>query len=296
MLNKYSKGFTLFSHMILILASVSCIYPFFLLIMASFTEETVLIRNGYSIFPEAFSLEAYRYIFAQAGTVFRAYGITLFVTAAGTAAGLLITSMLAYTLSQDRLPGGRLLSFIVVFSMLFNGGLVSTYLWYTGTLHLKNTIWALLVPSLITNGFLIMIAANYFRTSVPGEVVEAARVDGAGEFRIFFTIVIPFSKPILAAIGIMQGIGYWNDWRNGLYYLTDPKYFNIQNILNRMIQEISFLSSSDAGGYASEYAGTIPTAGVRMAIAVIAVVPVMIIYPFFQEQFARGLTVGSVKG
>lgn len=296
MLNKYSKGFTFFSHMILILASVSCIYPFFLLIMASFTEETVLIRNGYSIFPEAFSLEAYRYIFAQAGTVFRAYGITLFVTATGTAAGLLITSMLAYTLSQDRLPGGRLLSFIVVFSMLFNGGLVSTYLWYTGTLHLKNTIWALLIPSLITNGFLIMIAANYFRTSVPGEVVEAARVDGAGEFRIFFTIVIPFSKPILAAIGIMQGIGYWNDWRNGLYYLTDPKYFNIQNILNRMIQEISFLSSSDAGGYASEYAGTIPTAGVRMAIAVIAVVPVMIVYPFFQEQFARGLTVGSVKG
>ena len=105
-----------------------------------------------------------------------------------------------------------------------------------------------------------------------------------------------FSKPILAAIGIMQGIGYWNDWRNGLYYLTDPKYFNIQNILNRMIQEISFLSSSDAGGYASEYAGSIPTASVRMAIAVIAVIPILVIYPFFQKQFARGLTVGSVKG
>lgn len=296
MLNKYSKGFTLFSHITLILASFSCIYPFVLLIMASFTEENTLVRNGYSIFPEALSLGAYEYIFAQAGTIFRAYGITLLVTAVGTVIGLFTTGMLAYTLSYENLPGGRFLSFIVVFSMLFNGGLVSTYLWYTGTLHLKNTIWALLVPGLITNGFLIMIAANYFRTSVPREVVEAARVDGAGEFRIFFTIVIPFSKPILAAIGIMQGIGYWNDWRNGLYYLTDPKYFNIQNILNRMIQEISFLSSSDAGGYASEYAGSIPTASVRMAIAVIAVVPVLIIYPFFQEQFARGLTVGSVKG
>ncbi len=296
MLNKYSKGFTLFSHIILILASFSCIYPFVLLIMASFTEENTLVRNGYSIFPEALSLGAYEYIFAQAGTIFQAYGITLLVTAVGTVIGLFTTSMLAYTLSYENLPGGRFISFIVVFSMLFNGGLVSTYLWYTGTLHLKNTIWALLVPGLITNGFLIMIAANYFRTSVPREVVEAARVDGAGEFRIFFTIVIPFSKPILAAIGIMQGIGYWNDWRNGLYYLTDPKYFNIQNILNRMIQEISFLSSSDAGGYASEYAGSIPTASVRMAIAVIAVVPVLIIYPFFQEQFARGLTVGSVKG
>lgn len=296
MLNKYSRGFTLFSHIVLTLASISCIYPFVLLIMASLTEENVLIRNGYSIFPETFSLEAYRYIFAQAGTVFQAYGITLMVTAFGTVTGLFITAMLAYTLAQDNLPGGRLLSFFVVFSMLFNGGLVATYLWYTGTLHLKNTVWALLVPSLVTNGFLIMIAANYFRTSIPGEVVEAARVDGAGEFRIFFTIVIPFSKPILAAIGIMQGIGYWNDWRNGLYYLTDPKYFNIQNILNRMIQEISFLSSSDAGGYASEYAGSIPTASVRMAIAVIAVAPILIIYPFFQEQFAKGLTVGSVKG
>lgn len=296
MLNKYSKGFTMFSHIVLTVASLSCIYPFVLLIMASFTEENVLIRNGYSIFPETFSLEAYRYIFAQAGTVLQAYGITLMVTAVGTAAGLLITAMLAYVLSQANLPGGRLLSFLVVFSMLFNGGLVATYLWYTGTLHLKNSIWALLIPSLVTNGFLIMIAANYFRTSIPGEVVEAARVDGAGEFRIFFTIVLPFSKPILAAVGIMQGIGYWNDWRNGLYYLTDPKYFNIQNILNRMIQEISFLSSSDAGGYASEYAGLIPTAGVRMAIAVIAAAPILIIYPFFQEQFARGLTVGSVKG
>ncbi len=296
MLNKYSKGFTMFSHIVLTVASLSCIYPFVLLIMASFTEENVLIRNGYSIFPEAFSLEAYRYIFAQAGTVLQAYGITFMVTAVGTAAGLLITAMLAYVLSQANLPGGRLLSFLVVFSMLFNGGLVATYLWYTGTLHLKNSIWALLIPSLVTNGFLIMIAANYFRTSIPGEVVEAARVDGAGEFRIFFTIVLPFSKPILAAVGIMQGIGYWNDWRNGLYYLTDPKYFNIQNILNRMIQEISFLSSSDAGGYASEYAGLIPTAGVRMAIAVIAAAPILIIYPFFQEQFARGLTVGSVKG
>ena len=296
MMNKYSKGFTLFAHIILIIASISCVYPFLLLIMASFTEETTLIKNGYSIFPEKFSMEAYEYIFAQAGTIFRAYGITLLVTAVGTVIGLFITSMLAYTLAQNNIPGGKILSFIVVFSMLFNGGLVSTYLWYTGSLHLKNTIWALLVPGLITNGFLIMIATNYFRTSVPKVVVEAARVDGAGEFRIFFTIVVPFSKPILAAIGIMQGIGYWNDWRNGLYYLTDPKYFNIQNILNRMIQEISFLSSSDAGGYASEYAGSIPTASVRMAIAVIAVIPILVIYPFFQKQFARGLTVGSVKG
>ena len=296
MISKYDKKFTAVSHLVLAVASACCLYPFLLLISASFTEESTLIRNGYSLFPEQCSLEAYRYLYAQIDTLARAYGITVLVTAVGTIVGLFITSMLAYALSQPTLPGKNVLSFITVFSMLFNGGLVSTYLWYTGTLHIKNTLWALLIPSLVTNGFLILIATNYFRTNVPREVVEAARIDGAGEYKIFFSIVMPFSRPILAAIGLMQGIGYWNDWRNGLYYITDAKLFSIQNILNRMIQEISFLSTSDAGGYAAEYAASIPTAGVRMAIAVVAALPILIVYPFFQKHFAKGLTVGSVKG
>lgn len=294
--NKYNKKFELFAHIILMIVSLACIFPFLLLFMASVTEETTLLKYGYSILPKRFSLEAYRYLFEQGRTIFRAYGITLGVTAVGTAAGLLITAMLSYVLAESDLPGKKFLSFLVVFSMLFNGGLVSTYLWYTGTLHIKNTIWALLLPSLVTNGFLIMIATNYFRASVPREVIEAARVDGAGEFKIFYSVVIPFSKPILASIGLMQGIAYWNDWRNGLYYLTNPKLFNIQNILNRMLQQITFLSTSDVGGYASDYANAIPTTSVRMAIAVVAVIPIMVIYPCFQEQFAKGLTVGSIKG
>ena len=294
MKNGYNIKFTAFANIFLAIESITCAIPFLLLFTSSVTEESTIIKNGYSLFPKEFSLNAYKYLSGQANTIFRAYGITIGVTIVGTVIGLFVTTMLAYSLAQRDLPGKNLLSFIVVFSMLFNGGLVSTYVWYTGTLHIKNTVFALLVPSLITNGFLIMIATNYFRNSIPWEVVEAARVDGAGEFLIYFQIVVPFSKPILASIGLMQGIAYWNDWRNGLYYLTNPKLFNLQNILNRILQQISFLSSGDAANV--DFNGPIPGNSVRMAIAVIAVIPIIVIYPFFQEQFANGLTVGSVKG
>ena len=294
--NRSDRRFRAFAYIVLSIAAITCLYPFFLLIMSSFTDEQSLIINGYSIFPKQFSLNAYKYIFAQYKVLLRAYGITIFTTVVGTSSGLFMTILLAYALSQANLSGRKILTFLVVFSMLFNGGLVSTYLWYCGSLHIKNTIFSLIVPGLMTNGFMIMIAFNYFRNNVPYEVIEAARVDGAGEFRIFFKIVVPFSKPIIAAVGLMTGIAYWNDWRNGLYYLTDQKLYNIQNILNRMMQEIAFLSSGELGAYAADYGDVIPGNGVRMAIAVIAVIPILIIYPIFQKQFAKGLTFGSVKG
>jgi len=292
----YDRVFRIFANIVLVIASLSCIYPLLLLIMSSFTDEMTLVVNGYSVFPAKFSLAAYEYLFVQAGTLSRAYGITLLITAVGTAAGMLITALLSYVLAQPVLPGKKVLSFLVVFSMLFNGGLVSTYLWYVNYLHMKNTIWALLVPGLLSNGFLIMVACNYFRSNVPMEVTDAARIDGAGEFRIFFSIVIPFSQPILAALGMMQGIGYWNDWRNGLYYITDTRLFSIQNLLNRMLQEITFLSTTDTSNFSADYFVNLPSTSVRMAIAVVAALPILMIYPFFQKFFAKGLTIGSLKG
>lgn len=293
---KYDRSIRIVAHVFLILASICCLYPFLLLIVASFTEETELVRNGYSLFPKMISLNAYRYLYAQIQTLLRAYGITLLVTVVGTSVGLAITSMLSYALSQARLPGKNILSFFVVFTMLFNGGLVATYMWYVNFLNMKNTLYALIIPSLLTNGFLVMIATNYFRTNVPEAVVEAGRIDGAGEFRIFFTIVLPFSRPILAAIGLMQGIAYWNDWRNGLYYITKTSLYSMQNLLNRMLTEIAFLSTSDLGGHSAEALANLPTASVRMAIAVVAAIPILLIYPFFQKHFAKGLTIGAVKG
>ena len=287
---------TTFSHILLAIASFLCLFPFVLLIAASLTAESAITSFGYQLIPTRWSLEAYQYILNRVQTIGRAYGITFLVTIVGTIMSITVTSLLAYTLSQRTLPGKKVLTFLVVFTMLFGGGLVPSYLWYVNYLHIKNTIWALLIPGLLTNGFIIMIATNYFRVNVPEAVVESARIDGAGEFKIFYSIVLPFSTPIIASIGLMQGLMYWNDWRNGLYYITSTKLYSIQNILNRMIQEVQYLATSDLASYATEAVGSFPSASLRMAIAVIAALPIMVLYPFFQKFFAKGLTIGSVKG
>lgn len=190
----------------------------------------------------------------------------------------------------------EVLNFLVIFTMLFNGGLVPTYMIYTRVFHVKNTIWGLLLPNLLMSAFMIMLVRNYYEHSIPEELYESARIDGAGEFYIFFKIVQPLSKPILATVGLMTGIAYWNDWQNGLYYLTKDQsahLYTIQNILNEINTNIAFLASTNVGGF---NAADLPTTTARMAIAVIGILPILILYPFFQKYFAKGLVMGAVKG
>lgn len=251
---------------------------------------------GYSFFPKKVSLDAYSYLFEQGATIGRAYGITFFNTIVGTTCSLVVTSLLAYPLSRRDFPIRGLLAFLVFFTMIFNGGLVPTYLIYTQVFNIKNTMFALIFPSLLMSGFNVMIMKSYFGSSIPGEIIESGKIDGAGEFKIFYSIVMPLSLPILATVGLLVGVNYWNDWYNGLIYLTNPKLFSIQNLLNRMLQDIQFLSSGAAGAEAAEQLGRIPATTIRMAIAVIGSLPVLIVYPFFQKYFAKGMTVGAVKG
>lgn len=194
-----------------------------------------------------------------------------------------MTSFLAYGLSRCDLPFRNLFTILVFFTLLFNGGLVPTYLVYTQVFDIKNTIWALIVPGLLMNGFNVLLMRTFFMTSIPEPVIESARMDGAGEIRTFFSIILPLSLPILATIGLLQTILYWNDWFNGLVYITDPSLYSIQNILNRMLSDIQFLASSNLGSNASKAASTIPTTGVRMAIAVIGFLPILLAYPFFKS-------------
>jgi ABC-type sugar transport system, permease component len=278
-----------------ILASAACIFPFLLLFIASFSSEQSILTKGYSLFPSEWSLEAYRYLWRNVDAIGRSYGITVLITAVGTTVGLFISALLAYPLSRTDMPLKNTLSFIVFFTMLFNGGLVPTYLIYTEVFHIKNTLWALIVPGLLTNGFFILLIRTFFRNSIPKEVIESAYIDGAAEFKIFFRIVMPLSLPILATIGLMLGIAYWNDWFNGLIYITDSKLYSLQNLLNRMLQNIQFLQQTNLGGRA-EGATSLPTNAVRMAMAVIGIVPILLIYPFFQKFFVKGLTIGAVKG
>ena len=291
------KGpFQLIANIIMILLALCCLFPFLLLIMSSVTDEQTLIREGYSIIPSKFGFQSYAYLWKNAAKIGRAYGITILVTVVGTTASLLMTVMMAYPLSRREFFGRNVCAFFVFFTMLFNGGLVPTYIMYTRYLHIKNTIWALLIPSLLISAFYVIMMRTYFTTNVPEAVVEAARIDGAGEWRILFTIVLPMSLPMIATMALLIGLGYWNDWKNGLYYLTDSRLYSIQNMLNQMLKDVQFLKSGADSSAAAELTQDMPSVGIKMAIAVIGALPIMIIYPFFQKYFVKGITIGAVKG
>jgi putative aldouronate transport system permease protein len=285
------------SHIILSILAIGSIIPLIILLASSFSSEASIMREGYSFIPKDFSFEAYSYLLDNSSGILRAYGITVFVTVVGTFVSLSMTSLLAYALSRRDLPYRNVFAFIVFFTLLFNGGLVPTYLVYTQIFDLKNTIWALIVPGLLMSGFNVLLMRTFFMTSIPEPVIESARIDGAGEFRTYFSIILPLSLPVMATIGLLQTITYWNDWFNGLIFITEPSLFSIQNILNRMLSDIQFLASnSNLGSNMSQAASQIPTTGVRMAIAVIGVLPILVAYPFFQKYLVKGIALGSVKG
>jgi len=280
-------------HAIFIVLAALCVIPFLLLFMSSISSESSIVNNGYSFWPKEFSLEAYTYLWSQKLAMFNSYGVTILITVIGTFVGLLISALLAYPLSRQDLPIRGILSFIVFFTLLFNGGLVPTYLIYTEVFHMKNTLMALIVPGLLTNGFFILLIRTFFANSIPVQIIESAYIDGASEFKIFYRMVLPLSLPILATIGLMLTINYWNDWFNGLVYITEPQLFSIQNLLNRMLSNIQFLQQNNLGG--QNMAVNLPMNGVRMAMAVVGILPLILIYPFFQKYFVKGLTIGAVK-
>ncbi|SEA60826.1 carbohydrate ABC transporter permease [Paenibacillus sp. 276b] len=285
------------SHALLLLFSVACLFPFVLLIISSLTDEQYIVRNGYSFFPKELSFAAYEYIWQQSSLIFNAYAITIFITVFGTITSLLITSLLAYPLSRRDLPGGKIFAFMLFFTLLFNGGMVPTYLIYTQVFDLKNTLAALIIPGLLMNGFMVLLMRTFFMTTIPVPVLESASIDGASEFTTYRKIVMPLSLPILATVGLMQGLMYWNDWYNGLMFITEPKLFSLQNVLNRLMSDLQFLASNSAlGARASGAVAQIPSETFRMAIAVISIIPILVAYPFFQKYFIKGMTIGSVKG
>ena len=279
---------------LMVLLCLICILPFILLLSASLTDEAVLFTEGYSFIPKKFSLDAYRYLLQNSSQILRAYFNTIMVTVVGTIANLAMTILLAYPLSRKNLPGKQLLSFVVFFTMLFNGGVVSTYIMYTQYFHIKNTYAALIVPNLMMGAFYVIMVRSYFTQNIPEEVLEAAKIDGAGEWKILFQVVLPMSVPIMATIALMVGLQYWNDWINGLYYVNNDSYYTIQILLNNMIEDMKALSNSTVGSTAGT--ASLPSLSMKMAVAVIGIIPILCVYPFFQKFFVKGITVGAVKG
>ena len=289
----HNTGYKIFIHIVMILICVTCLAPFLLLLSASFTSENSLIADGYFFIPKEFSKAAYDYLLAD-GSIFRAYLITIVLTVLGTLLSLSVTTLIAYPLSMRQLPGRNVLNFVVFFTMLFSGGIVPAYMMWTQIFQIKNTFWALLIPNLVTNGFTIMMMRSYFQTSIEPAVLESARIDGASEVRTLWSIVLPMSKPILATIGLMSAIAYWNDWNNNLYYITDPNLNSVQGLLNRMLTNAQYLKT--AAQYGSVGGSATPTTAIRMAVVVLGTLPLVAAYPFFQKYFVKGMNLGAVKG
>ncbi len=299
MKTREDKIFSVFGHIFMILLTVMAIVPIVLMVISSLTSNGAVLRNGYSFFPEEWSTYAYEWIFASnGGVVLKAYGISFFITAIGTTCSLLLTIGLAYGLSKKGLPGRGIFTFLVVFTMLFNGGLVPTYINYTNVFHIRDTIYGLLIPSLLMNAFNILLMKSYFVTGVPDEILEAAYIDGASEFQTMVKIAVPLSKPIIATIGMFAGIAYWNDWNNGYIYLVQrTDLYSIQNLLNRLMQNINALTQNASQvGNVNQGLSEIPSVTVRMAMATLGILPIVVIYPFIQKNFVKGITLGGVKG
>lgn len=296
MKSRSDRVFNMFATAIMILLAALCIFPVLLLFMSSITSEDALLKYGYSIFPKKFGFGAYEYLWYSRKKILRSYFMTIASTVTGTTISMLITILFAYPLSRKNLPGRNIFSFVVFFTMLFNGGMIPSYLMWTQVFHIKDTFWALILPSLLLSGFAVIMMRTYFVTNVPENILEAAMIDGAGEFRILARIVLPISRPILSTVGLMTALAYWNDWLNGLYYLTTrTDLYTIQNLLNRLITSSDFLSNNQANSMIAASI-QVPSVGVRMAIAVIAIIPILVAYPFFQKGFVKGIVIGGVKG
>ena len=287
------KTFQVICYIVLFIFLLLAVLPFIMLLASSLSDNDALSFGGYGFWPKDFTLYAYQYLFkGKADAVLRSYGITFFITIIGTIISIAIAPMLGYVISRRDYRRGKFLTVYVFITMLFNGGMVPSYMMWTQIFGIKNTIWALIFPNLVVNGFFIMLYKNNFASNIHPALIEAAKIDGASEFFIYRKIVMPLSLPILATVGLMTGLGYWNDWTNGLYYITEPKWYSLQVYLDNILKNISgMLSMGGAGGLVMKFPGV----SIRMAMAVLGVVPIMILYPFFQKYFVKGIAIGGVK-
>jgi len=281
-----------------ILYSALCIIPLLLILAVSLSEEKSVVTNGYRFLPEAFSTDAYAFLFKDMGLIAHAYGVSIVVTVVGTVLSMFVIALYAYPISRPQFPHATFFTFFVFFTLLFSGGLVPWYLVYVQLLELKNTLWSLIMP-LLMSPFWVLIVRTFFRQTIPGAVLESAKMDGAGEFRIFAQMVLPLSMPVLATVALFQTLVYWNDWFLSLVFITDDKNVSVQYLLYKMLANIQYLASNPAAASEIAKAGGIinfPSETVRMALVIVGVGPIVFAYPFFQQYFIKGLTIGAVKG
>ncbi len=287
-----NKALNIVLNVLFTILAAACIMPVVLTIIISFTDQAAIDASGYSFFPEKWSTVAYQYVFTQGGNVVNAYKMTILSTIVGTLISVSTITLYAYPLSRADIKFKSFFTFYVFFTMLFSGGLVSWYIIVTKYLHLKNNFLGLVLP-LTMNAWYVIVMRTFFQSTVPPALIEAAKIDGAGEWRILLQIVLPISIPAVATISLFQTLAYWNEWWHPMLLINKEKYYTLQLLLQIMMQNIQNITE---GGAELREGVEIPTDAVRMALCVVAMGPILVAYPFFQKYFIQGLTVGSVKG
>lgn len=281
---------------VLVVLAVLVVMPFVLLVAVSISNETELVYKGYSFIPESIDFSAYEYVFRNPGDILRAYKTTAIFSFSSMVLSVLLMAMIAYPLSQTYLKGRGFISMYLYFTLLFSGGLVPTYILMTQYLHLNDTIWVYILPGLISPWYVFMIRT--FFQGIPQAMLESAEIDGANEYTIFFTMILPLSKPVLAAVALFVFLGKWNDWYTSMLYINEENLISLQYLLQRIMLNLNLLrqQAGQSGGLGLQNAADIPAETVRMAMAVVVAGPALFVFPFFQKYFVKGITVGSVKG
>ena len=295
--NRISARANILLNIMFLILALICVIPAVLVVSISFSAEQSITDYGYRLIPKIMSLDGYGYLLKQGALIIRALGVSLFVTIVGTALGTLLTTLMGYVLSRPDYKLNGFLTMLVFIPMVFNGGLVSTYFIVSQFLHLKNTLWALILP-LSVSSFNVVICRTFFKTTIPEELIESAKMDGATQFKIFFQIVLPISLPVIATIGLFLCFAYWNDWYQSMLYIDNQRLYSLQALLNAIMTNINMLAQNAAtmGASMADMVANMPKEAARMAIVVIIVLPIACAYPFFQKYFISGLTVGAVKG
>lgn len=280
---------------ILALLAFACVYPFLIILSSSFQSQDTITANGYKVLADAFTLDAYKMIFANPTMILNGYKTTILVTVTTVAIGTFVTALGGYVLSRQDYAYRHILSYYVFFCMLFSGGMVPSYILISKWLNLKDSMWAMILPMCVSAWNLILMKG--FFAGLPKELVESAKIDGAGEFRIFIQIIAPISTAGIATIALFLALATWNDYMQGLLYIDTESKYPLQYLLMKIMANIDFLNSEEAMQYGAVKAGQeIPTYGARMAMCILAAGPIVVLFPFFQKYFTKGMTVGSVKG
>lgn len=279
-----------------ILLSLASLLPVVLVIIVSVSHNDSLLNRGYSFFPQKLSGIAYESLFKDYGTIAGAYGVSVGITIAGTLLSILIMALYAYPISRGDYPLRNTLTFILFFTMLFSGGVVSKYIVFTQVIGVLDSYMALILPLLIVP-FNVIIMRTFFQTTIHPALIESSRIDGAGEWRIFFRIVLPLSLPVMATMALFSTIHYWNDWFNALLFIRSEEKYPLQFLMMRVLNDVQYLRNNvQLAAQDPELMSRLPNESLQMAMAVVGMGPILLVYPFFQKYFVKGLTVGAIKG